>query len=209
MTHDPLQTYAMFGAYPGVPTFQPFTQQNYGQLPIGINPLAIQQLQQLSSLLAAQTNPQWQGAGSFQGQQNPFGGQQQNPFGGQQQNPFAALQQNPFAALQQNPYGGQQQNPFGGQQNPFGGLQQNPFAALQQNPLLAATLQNPMLHPLVAQTLGQHLQPGFGGGTPYGQTGYPLAPQSWIGQGGIGQILPLYQQLLAQRGVTGINPWGY
>ena len=171
MTHDPFQTYAMLGAYSGVPTLQPFTQQNYGQFPGAYNPFAIQQqLQHLSAILAAQTNPQWQGLGAFPGQHNPFGGMQQTPFAG---------------------------------------LQQNPFTALQQNPLIAATLQNPLLNPLVAQIFGQHLQPGNIGGTPYGQSGYPLAPQSWIGQGGLGQIQPLYQQLLAQRGLTGGSPWGY
>jgi hypothetical protein len=194
MTHDPFQSYAMLGAYPGVPTFLPFSGQNYGPFAGGLNPqAAYQQLQQLqlASLLAGQVNPQWQG-GQLQGQHNPFGGFQQNPLAGLQQ-PFGGILQNPLAGLQQ----------------PFGGIQQNPLAALQ-NPLIAATLQNPLLNPLVAQTLGAHLQQGGIGTSPFGQTGYPLAPQSWIGQAGqTGQIHPLYQQLLAQRGLTGINPWGY
>jgi hypothetical protein len=70
-----------------------------------------------------------------------------------------------------------------------------------------------MLHPLVAQAIAaqqQYQQPGLGG-TPFGQTGYPLAPQSWIGQGQqTGQIHPLYQQLAARAFTPGINPWaGY
>jgi len=170
MTHDPFQTYAMLGAYTGVPTLQPFTQPYYGQYPGVLNPLAQHPLQQLSSILAGQTNP-------LQGltQHNPFGGfQQHNPFGGFGQNPLAAWQ--------------------------------NPWIALQ-NPLLAATLHNPMLHPLLTQTIGQnpYQQGGYGGAI---GTGYPLAPQSWIGPGvQTGQIHPLYQQLAARAFTPGINPW--
>jgi hypothetical protein len=205
MTHDPFQSYAMLGAYSGVPTpLLPFTgQPNWAQYPAGINPLAqqqqLQQLQQLSSILAAQTNPQFQGVSPFNTPVTggPFQGGQQNPFGGfQQQNPLAALQ------------------------NPL----QNPIFAALQNPMIAASLQNPTIHPLVAQAIGaqlgwQHQSPyqqgGFGvtpfgqTGSPYGQTGYPLAPQTWVGQTGhTGQIHPLYQQLLARALTTpGINPW--
>jgi hypothetical protein len=189
MTHDPLQTLAMLGAYSGVPTLQPFTgQQNYGQL-TGLNPFAAQQ-------------------------------QQLSPFN------------TPNLPINPGSFQGGLQSPFG--QNPFGGFQQNPLAVLQ-NPLIAA-LQNPMIHPLVAQAIGAQLglqqqlqqqlpyqaggygispfqQTGFQQpGLPYGQTGYPLAPQSWVGQTGhAGQIHPLYQQLAARAFATpGINPWvGY
>ena len=222
MLHDPLQTYAMLGAYSGGPNqlLSWMGQPNYGQYPTGLNPLAAQQQLQLASILAAQNpqlglsllqNPIHAGLG---GLQNPFGGIQQNPFSGGQQNPFGGIQQNPFGGGQQNQYGGIQQNPFGGgQQNPFGGIQQNPLSVLQnpliaalQNPLLAATLQNPaVLQQLTQQPPYQ--QGGFG--TPFGQTGYPLAPQSWIGQTGIpGQIHPLYQHLAARAFSTpGLHPW--
>lgn len=207
MTHDPFQSYAMFGAYPGVPTpLLPFTgQPNWAQYPAGLNPLAAQQQLQLASILAAQTNPQLQGVSPFNipVTAGPFQGGLQNPFGGFQQHPLAALQ------------------------NP---LLQNPMLAALQNPLLAATQQNPMIHPQVAQAIGAQLgwyhqlpyqQGGLGvtpfgqTGSPYGQSGYPLAPQTWVGQTGqtgqTGQIHPLYQQLLARALTTpGINPWaGY
>ena len=202
MTHDPFQTYAMLGAYSGVPTLQPFTQQNYGQYPAGLNPLA--QQNPLASILAAQNNPQLQGIGSFHQGGNPGAFQgQPNPFTAFQQNPY---QQNPY---QQNPY---QQNPY--QQNPF--AMQNPYLAALQNPWIAASLQNPMLNPLLTQTLGlpSPYQQGFYGAGGFGQTGYPLAPQSWIGQGAqTGQIHPLQHSLQHQaaHGFTpGINPWtGY
>jgi hypothetical protein len=199
MTHDLYQAYAMLGAYPAVPALQPFSgPQNYGQYG-GINPLA-QQLM-LSSILAGQTNPQLQGVNPFQGgiQNNPFGGfQQNNPLGGFQQNPLAGLYQNALG-IQQNPFAGLHQNPLG--------IQQNPWIPVQ-NPLIAATLHNPMLHPLLAQTIGGQLpyQQGYAG-TPFGQTGYPLAPQSWIGQGvQQPQIHPLYQQLAARALTQGIHP---
>jgi len=188
MTHDPFQTYAMLGGYSGVPTLQPFTQQTYGQFPVGLNPFA---------------------------QQQPYAQQQPgiSPFQGGQQNPFAGFQQ-------ANPYLGFQQHPLAALQNPLLAAIQNPLiAAALQNPMLQnPMLQNPMLHPLLAQTIAaqqqQYPQTGLGG-SPFGQTGYPLAPQSWIGQGQgqgaqTGQIHPLYQQLAARAFTPGINPWaGY
>ena len=203
MTHDPLQTYAMLGAYSGVPTLQPFTgQQHYGQYGI-LNPLAQQQL----LTLLGQTNPQLQGISPFHlgGGAGLFQGAQHNPFGFQQQNPFGGIQQ----FQQHNPFGGIQQNPLAALQNPWLALQNPLLAATLQNPLLAATLQNPMPHPLLTQGIGQspYQQQGIGGG--YGQAGYPLAPQSWIGQGAqTGQINPLlYQQLAARAFTPGIHPW--
>ncbi len=198
MTHDPFQTYAMLGAYSGVPTLQPFTgQQNYGPYAGGLNPLAqfnpLAQQLQLASILAAQTNPQWQGISPFH-TGNIGGFQGGIPYGGFQLHPLAALQ-NPLLATLQNPL----------------------IAASLQNPLNAG-LQNPVLQHLLAQTMHQspYQQSGFGAtpfgqtGSPFGQTGYPLAPQSWIGQGQTGQINPLYQQLAARAMTQGINPWaGY
>jgi len=190
MTHDPFQTYAMLGAYSGIPAFQPFTQLNYGQYPGGLHPLLHQQL--LSSLLGGQINPQLQGISPFQtGQHSLFGGFPQHAYG---------FQQHPLAALL---------NPQFALQNPV--LQ----SQLLQNPWIGATLHNPMLNPLIAQTIGMQspyqlspyqqqqspYQQGFPGSA-LGQTGYPLAPQSWIGQG---QLNPLYQQL-ARAWMGGINP---
>lgn len=52
-------------------------------------------------------------------------------------------------------------------------MQQQPgvFQSPLQNPLIAATLQNPLL----LQHLTQQQNP-------FAQSGYPLAPQSWVGQ---------------------------
>ena len=103
---------------------------------------------------------------------------------------------------------------------------QHPLQHLVQNPLLAlAALQNPLLNPILAQ---QYLYPqiasqyGYGQqtGQPFGQsispvaqanpllqqqTGYPLAPQTWIGQQGLGGGMFSH---LGGRGLQGISPWG-
>lgn len=187
MTHDPFQNYSMLGAYSAVPNqLLPFTgQPNYGQYPVGLNPLAAQQQQQLSPFNIP---------GHLQGLQ-------QNPFGGfQQQNPWAALQNPLIAAILQNPMihplvaqaiGAQAiQAQLGLQQ------QQSPY---QQQGGFGTT------------PFGQTGTPYGQTGSPFGQSGYPLAPQSWVGQTGqLGQIHPLYQQLAARAFTPGINPWaGY
>jgi hypothetical protein len=106
---------------------------------------------------------------------------------------------------QQNPW--QQQIP---QWNPMAAALQNPMPQHHQlthpswqNPLLAASLQNPLLNPLLAFQAWQQQQ---------AQLPYQLAPQSLIG-GGIGQqfgqINPLALQALRQGGL-GTNPFvGY
>jgi len=156
------------------------------------------------------------------------------------------LQVNPLAALQLAQAAGipQQlgQSVFG--QNPQQGLvnpQQLQLAALvASNPALAAAL---LTNPLVAATLQaqaygnqygvqqQYPQIGQQVGSPFGQIGYPMAPQSWIGQGGqfgggqgFGQVNPFqqqgnpfqqqgnpFQQQVGQRPFQGqgISPWGY
>jgi len=168
--------------------------------------------------------------GSHYGMQAPFG--QQYP---QIQNPLllglAQLAQTGGIPQQfgQSIYG---QNPGQG----FVNQQQLQLAQLvANNPLLAASLLN---NPLVAATL--HSQ-SFGGnqfgmqqqypqigqmGSPFGQIGYPLAPQSWIGQGGgqfgigqgggqfgIGQGGGQFGigQGFGQRPFQpqGLSPWGY
>ena len=84
-------------------------------------------------------------------------------------------------------------------------LQQATLLALQ-NPLLAASILN---NPLIAaglhsQAPGPYGVPQFGlqsqMGSPFGQIGFPLAPQSWIGQGG---LIPRPFQ------AQGPSPWGY
>jgi hypothetical protein len=133
-----------------------------------------------------------------------------------------------------NPIQGQQfsQNPF---VNPIQGQQfgQNPFV----NPMLAQQYgQNPFVNPLLAQQFGSGAVPQYGSqpyalhpalghlaqqfgqtGSPFGQTGPLLAPQSWVGQPGVyggghglGQIHPLIAaQQMANRGLhgAGVSPW--
>jgi hypothetical protein len=144
------------------------------------------------------------------------------------------LQVNPLAALQLAQAAGipQQlgQSVFG--QNPLQSLvnpqqQQLQLAALvANNPLIAASL---LSNPLVAASLHsqgfsnqfgvqqQYPQIGQQIGSPFGQIGYPLPPQSWIGQGvpfgaaqAFGQVNP-FQQQVGQRPFQGqgISPWGY
>ena|SRR5437870_6807908 len=100
-------------------------------------------------------------------------------------------------------------------------------AAVLQNPLLAASLEDPLLNPILTQTpfgvqsypfspftgqpvpqLGQ-IAPPFGQiGSPYGQILPMLAPQSWVGQAGLygshplSQVHPLVSQLIG-RGFPG------
>lgn len=75
-----------------------------------------------------------------------------------------------------------------GLQNPF--LQQVVAQNLWQNPLLAAGLQNPLLHPMLAYQGWQQQQPQFN---------YPLAPQTMIGAGGIGQAFAPGNPLASQN----------
>jgi hypothetical protein len=108
---------------------------------------------------------------------------QQGPF---QQGPLQHLALNPLAAAAlQNPW----------LQHP---LAQGPW----QNPMLAASLQNPLLNPMLAYYGWPQQQPQFN---------YPLAPQSLIGAGGIGQpfgqIHPLAQAALRPATGYGISPF--
>ena len=109
-------------------------------------------------------------------------------------------------------------------------LQQASLLALQ-NPLLAASvLSNPLIAAgLHAQAPSPYGVPQFGlqspsvypqlgqMGSPFGQVGFPLAPQSWIGQGGLlggvqgfGPLHPLQSQLIPRPfQPQGASPWGY
>lgn len=187
--HDPFQTYATFGQHMGSSPFgipTPIGPQ-YGQLQnpafgAALNPLlGLSQLAGLGQLGQTGGIPQ---IGQLYGQ-SLYG---QNPgLYGQTQammNPLvASLLSNPLiaASLLSNPLVAASlhaQQPFGGlQQQPFAGIQQQPFAGMQQQPFA-----------------GIHSQ--FG--QPFGQIGYPLAPQSWIGQGG----------QFGQRPFQSFSPWG-
>jgi len=99
-----------------------------------------------------------------------------------------------------------------------------------QNPMVAALLSNPLIATgLQSQYGGQQFgqQPhslysqfAQNGGSPFGQPGlpvgigYPLAPQSWVGQGGAAQGYGQVNPLLAQFGPRPFqgqaqSPWGY
>jgi hypothetical protein len=204
MTHDPFQTYPNLGSYYGVPS--PLGLQYPSPQTSAINPVAA-----LNAILQSLINPQ-----QMQQAQSPYG---MNPF----QSPI-----NPQQVQQtQSPYG---MNPFQSPINP----QQMQLASLLASPLI---LQNPLLaasvlsNPLIAASLhsqapGPFGVPQFGlqspslypqlgqAGSPFGQLGHPLAPQSWIGQGGLPGGLqgfgPLQQHMIPRpfQG-QGFSPWGY
>jgi hypothetical protein len=84
--------------------------------------------------------------------------------------------------------------------------------AVAQHPLLASLLSNPLIAAsLHAQAVGPYGVPQYPQiGSPFGQTGYPLAPQSWIGQGGFGQVHPFQSQMSPRPfQAQGFSPWGY
>ena len=97
-------------------------------------------------------------------------------------------------------------------------LQQVSLLALQ-NPLLASVLSNPLIaSALHSQAPGPYGAPQFGlqSPSPYpqpGQMGFPLAPQSWIGQGGLfggaQGFGPLQQLIPRPFQAQGPSPWGY
>jgi hypothetical protein len=185
--HDPFQTYSsLMGLY---------------QNPYAINPLTAMGIQQGMG-----------GGWGQQPQQSGFPG-----YGGLGGSPFHPWQ---IAQQPQQLYGSPQ-----GQQNPYFGGGQHPLQHLAQHPLLALALQNPLLNPVLAQQFQSWYpqiaaQYGYGaqGGQPFGQgispqsqvgnpllqTGYPLAPQTWIGQQGLGGIF----SQLGGRGLQGMSPWG-
>lgn len=161
MMYDPLQTYPNVGAFSGVtsPFNLPYTT--------GVNPYA--------ATPGMYSNP-------LTGGISPLAQQGYIPTHG-----GMIPQQWPHSAIPQG-YG---ISPWTtGQQNPFltAVIQNALLAAVTQNPLLAAAIQNPLLapgqqNPLTNPLLTQH---GFHPqanqfGSPFG---YPLAPQSWVGQAG-------------------------
>jgi hypothetical protein len=207
MHYDPFQTYSAFGGYPGATN--PF-QTPYTSLQSSLfNP-------------AAAWNPQ--AAGQVFGQQgypgipNYGGQQQQNPFQ-QQQNPLliaaqqlAAQQQmiaQQIAAQQLAQQVAAQQGGFG-LGGPQMGWQQAPFNP-QINPMLNPQFNpqfNPMLNPQAGlyQHHGHQGHFGLGGGqqqlSPFGQYGFPLAPQSWVGQPNPGIQSQFGPRSLYSQGIT-------
>ena len=86
------------------------------------------------------------------------------------------------------------------------GLQNPLLAAVLSNPLIAASLHSPAAGPYGAPQFGipsPSFYPQLGQvGSPFGQVGSPLAPQSWIGQ--------LQSQLIPRPFQSqGFSPWGY
>jgi hypothetical protein len=203
--HDPLQSYATMSS--------PYGAANLG----GLNPLGIPYNPQISNInplagihpLAAATLGLSQMAPQGYG---PY--QAQNFIHPQHLQLASALAQQ--AAIPQQVFG-----QYGPGISPVAGLY-NPMAALLSNPFIAAALQSQY----GAQQFSQqphYSQFGVGGGSQFGQPGVlggigaPLAPQSWVGQGGqlgggqgFGQINPLLAQLSARafQG-QGLSPWGY
>jgi hypothetical protein len=185
MTHDPFQNYQTIGAYSGGAT--PFGLPYTAFHPY-LNPLAVGGQPFANPGIGGGYGiyPQpLQGLG-ITGQQGPF----QQLLG---VNPLvAALQQVPFQQLLGV-------NPLAALQNPW--LQHALTQSVWQNPVLTASLQNPLLNPILAHQAWLQQQPQFN---------YPLAPQSLIGAGGIGQpfgqIHPLAQLGLRPTTGYGISP---
>jgi hypothetical protein len=191
MMHDPFQTYTTLGSHYGVPS--PFGLQYPPLQNPAINPAAA-----LSAILGL--SPMAQTAG-IPPQMGP------SPYG---MNPIQS-----FLSPQQQQ------------------LQQLQLASLLglQNPLLAASvLNNPHISAgLHSQVPGPYGVPQFGlqspslypqlgqTASPFGQIGFPLAPQSWIGQGGLpgggqgfGPLHALQSQLIPRPfQAQGVSPWGY
>ena len=175
MTHDPFQNYQVFSPYSGVPytAFQPFVNPIAGQLAnpgiggYGIYPQPFQGAGLLGAGIAGQ-----------QGYGQPI--QALNPLTAGLQNQLLQNQLLQNQLLQNQLL----QNPL--LQHP---LAQGPW----QNPLLATTLQNQLLNPMIAN---------YGWPQQQQQPTYPLAPQSMIGAGGVGvpfgQIHPLAHAALRQ-----------
>jgi len=217
MIQDPFQTYATLGSYYGMPT--PFGLPHPALQGSGINPAAINPLATLGFSPFA--------GGFQQAGQSPFG-----QYPGQGQIGPQQLQQLQPQQLQQ-----QMQQQIQQQQQ----LQQLVSALALQAALpqlLAALVNNPLisagLHPSgigsnfgqqygqqpyspyqqagqIGSPFGQQFGSPFGQSSPFGQQGYPLAPQSWVGQGGPfggGQGFgPNQQSQWGQRPFQ--SPWGY
>jgi hypothetical protein len=230
MTHDPYQTYPTVGAYSGLTN--PFSSPYGAMQTSAFNPAA-------GNPLAANAAAAWGIPGTFGQQAGPQG------YGGispQQLQLASALASQAAQMLGLSPFTGGWQNPLAFQ-NQLGMLpQQNPLLNQVLNPLL-----NPLSNPVLAQLaygqpyqqhqqqpyqqqpyqqMGQAVSPfGQQQFSPFSQFNNPyaqpmLAPQSWVGQGqigqpgqlggGQGQIHPVLLQSIARaiQQSQGITPWG-
>jgi hypothetical protein len=202
MTYDPFQNYSQVGQYYGMPA--PISLQYATPQTSAMNPAAAQ---------------------------NPFAANLGTPQFSPNILPNISLN-NGFPQIGQQGYPGIAQGGINPQQQQlqlaaaipqlFGA---SPWAIALQNQLLAAALHNPVLtaglqNPVLGQQVGwqQQHSPFQQNSLPFGQTGFPLAPQSWVGQAGqfgvnqgFGQVHPLLSQLNARpfQQIPGIFPGGY
>jgi hypothetical protein len=207
MTYDPFQNYSQVGQYYGMPA--PISLQYATPQTSAMNPAAAQNpfaanfgIPQLSPNVSVNTGFPQIGQPVYQG--IPQGGI--NPQ--QQQLQLAAAIPQLFGA------------------SPWAiALQNQLLAAALHNPMLSGGLQNPSLNAVspFGQQTGWQQQPHSPfqqNISPFGQGGFPLAPQSWVGQGGQfggGQAFgqQIHPLLLAQlnarpfQQVPGIYPGGY
>ena len=207
MTHDPYQTFAGYGQYPGqtAPFGSPYnplqnlmnpTQGFQGAIPqtgiTGYGGIHPQQLQQLQQLQQQQLQQLQLAAMAQQGGIPQFGGLSPQ-FGGL--SPQIATQHPLLAAILQNPLVlAQLQNPqlSGGLQNPYN-----------------TGLQNPLLNPILAQSAYPGTTPyGWHQHSPYQQFGQQLPPQTLLGQNWLGQPGPYGGGAPFGRGFqSGMSPW--
>jgi len=202
--HDPFQNYASLGSYYGIPT--PGLPYLAALQASGINPATT--LNPLAATLGLPSIPQMGGIpqpgyGQQPWQQQPYGQQQlygQQPFGQNLGQGFIGPQLQLASALSSL------------------GLQHPLLASLLSNPLIAAGLHQSALGSYIGPQLGLQPNSQMGQiGSQFGQAPPPLAPQSWVGQGGMfgggqgfGAIHPLLSQLAARPfQAQGFSPWGY
>lgn len=196
MTHDPYQTFAGYGQYPGQTT--PFGSP-YNQQQNLMNPTQ-----------------------GFQGAGIPQTGQPGYPgitgYGGIHPQQLQQLQQQQLQQLQLAALAQQGGIPQFGGLSPHIATQHPLLAAILQNPQVLAQLQNPLLNPLLAQSAYPGANP-YGGQqhSPYqqfGQFGQQQLPpqtllgQNLLGQSWLGQPSPYGGGAPFGRGFqSGMSPW--
>ncbi len=182
-TNDLLQSQLSLGAYPGAanPFSSPFTALQTAINPAAFNP----QTNPFQNLQTGQTAPFGQPGGI-----SPFG---QQGYAGIPN--YAAIAQQQQQLQQQVQQQLQQLQQLASILASQGGIPQMFGAPHQPNPWQTA-------QQLGLQPGSVYGQPQYGQiGLPFAQAGYPLAPQSWVGQQGPGQIHPHHLSQLAARGL--------